>query len=327
MPEHSEGEARRATILVVDDTPESLRFLTTTLSLAQMTVLVARDGAAAIDVLAHASPDLILMDALMPNMDGFETTRRIKADVAFQRLPIIFMTGLTETGDVLRGFEAGAVDYVTKPIVIEELLARIHSHLANARVANSSLLALDTIGRSALSVDSLGNAQWLTPMAREMMDRLFPARPPSSPELPAPLGLAIQHLQETEAEYGTCVPVKSGLSTLEVTFLGRTSTSHWLFRLAERREGEEERVLASRLGLTARESEVLLWISRGKQNREVSEILGISPRTVNKHLEQIFVKMGVENRAAATAKAVRALANRHSGLGRAHQAFAGSHRP
>jgi DNA-binding NarL/FixJ family response regulator len=318
MPERRKNEARRPTILVVDDTAESLRFLTTTLSLAKMTVLVAKDGAAAIDILAHALPDLILMDALMPDMDGFEATRRIKADVALQRVPIIFMTGLTETDDVLRGFEAGAIDYIRKPIVVEELLARIHSHLANARVANASLMALDTIGRSALSVDSVGVPQWLTPMAGEMMQRLFPDILPTSPELPAPVRLAIQHLQETAAEPGTCIPVACGSSTLEVTLLSRTSANQWLFRLAERREGEEERILASRLRLTARESEVLLWISRGKQNREVSEILGISPRTVNKHLEQIFVKMGVENRAAATATAVRALANRPSGFGRTH---------
>jgi DNA-binding NarL/FixJ family response regulator len=255
----------------------------------------------------------------MPNMDGFETTRRIKADVAFQRVPIIFMTGLTQTDDVLRGFEAGAIDYIRKPIVVEELIARIQGHLENARAANASLVALDTIGRSALSVDGNGIPQWLTPMAHDMTERLFPGSDPGFPQLPPPLGLAIQHLQAIGAEPGACVPVTTETGTLEVTFLGRTSAHHWLFRLAERREGEEESILASRLGLTARESEVLLWISRGKQNREVSEILGISPRTVNKHLEQIFIKMGVENRAAATATAVRALAYRHARYGHTAQ--------
>jgi DNA-binding CsgD family transcriptional regulator len=77
--------------------------------------------------------------------------------------------------------------------------------------------------------------------------------------------------------------------------------------LTERREGDAERLLAERHGLTSREAEVLIWISRGKQNREISEILHISPRTVNKHLEQIFEKMGVENRASATAIAVGTL--------------------
>ncbi len=308
MQGHASSEGRKPTILVVDDTPDSLRFLTTALSLAQMTVLVAKDGAAAITVLEHASPDLILMDAMMPKMDGFETTRRIKADAAFQQVPIIFMTGLTETDDVVRGLSAGAIDYVRKPIVVEELVARIHIHLANARVSNASQVALDTSGRPALSVDASGNPQWLTPMARQMIERLFPESAPGASGLPAPFRLAVQQFHGVAPAPGTCIPVPSGSSTLEATFLGHTSASHWLFRLAERRDGEEERVLGSELGLTARESEVLLWISRGKQNREVSEILGISPRTVNKHLEQIFAKMGVENRASATAIAVMALA-------------------
>lgn len=308
MQGHASSEGRKPTILVVDDTPDSLRFLTTALSLAQMTVLVAKDGAAAITVLEHASPDLILMDAMMPKMDGFETTRRIKADAAFQQVPIIFMTGLTETDDVVRGLSAGAIDYVRKPIVVEELVARIHIHLANARVSNASQVALDTSGRPALSVDASGNPQWLTPMARQMIERLFPESAPGASGLPAAFRSAVQQFQGVAPPPGTCIPVPSGSSTLEATFLGHTSASHWLFRLAERRDGEEERVLGSELGLTARESEVLLWISRGKQNREVSEILGISPRTVNKHLEQIFAKMGVENRASATAIAVMALA-------------------
>jgi DNA-binding response OmpR family regulator/DNA-binding CsgD family transcriptional regulator len=309
MQTHDDGEPRKPTILVVDDTLDSLRFLTTTLSLAQMTVLVAKDGLAALALLQHVSPDLILMDGVMPKMDGFEATRRIKANAAFQQLPIIFMTGLTDTDDVVRALGAGAIDYVRKPIVVEELLARIHIHLANARVAHASQVALDTSGRPALSVDDSGTPQWLTPMAREILEQLFPEWVTTSSGLPEPLRLAVQRLRGVPPAPGTSILVKGRSSTLEVTFLRRTSANHWLFRLAERREGEEQRVLATRLGLTARESEVLLWISRGKQNREVSEILAISPRTVNKHLEQIFEKMGVENRASATAIAVTALAN------------------
>ena len=81
-----------------------------------------------------------------------------------------------------------------------------------------------------------------------------------------------------------------------------------LFRLNEVFTGNEEQLLQQSLALTSRESEVLLWISRGKSNREIGEILTISPRTVNKHLEQVFVKLGVENRASAAARAVRTLA-------------------
>lgn len=271
---------------------------------AGMTVLIAVDGLAALSLLQHVTPDLVLMDAVMPNLDGFETTRRIKSDPAFQHLPIIFMTGLSETEDVVRGLSAGAIDYVTKPIVLDELLARIRVHLASARVAHGSQLALDTSGRPALAVNGSGDLDWLTPLATDMLERLFPGWSAASGTLPKPLHAAIRELQAGVPTPGTSATVEKGESCLEAGFLRCTTTGQWLFRLSERGEREERRLLAARHGLTSREAEVLLWISRGKQNRDVSEILHISPRTVNKHLEQIFEKMGVENRASAAAIAV-----------------------
>ena len=296
-----------ATILVVDDTPESLRFLTATLEQAGMTVLIATDGLAALDLLDHVTPDLVLMDAVMPGLDGFKTTRRIKADSRFRHLPVIFMTGLTETEHVVHGLEAGGVDYVAKPIVVDELLARVSVHLANARVAQGSQLALDTVGRPSFAVDDDGATSWLTPLATAMIERLFPEWTPHDAHLPKPLAATVRRLQGADVPVGAQASLEVEDSVIECTFLRHTSTDQWLFRLTERREGDAERLLAERHGLTSREAEVLVWISRGKQNREISEILHISPRTVNKHLEQIFEKMGVENRASATAIAVGTL--------------------
>jgi DNA-binding response OmpR family regulator/nitrogen-specific signal transduction histidine kinase/DNA-binding CsgD family transcriptional regulator len=311
FPTQAEDDEDKAkpTILVVDDTSESLGFLAQALGRARMNVLTASDGLAALDQLKLATPDLILMDAVMPRLDGFATTRRIKANSFLQQIPIIFMTGLTDTQDVVRGLDAGAVDFVGKPIVIDELLARIRVHLASARVAHGAQLALDTNSRPSLAVDGAGSPQWLTPAASEMLKRLFADWSPASGVLPSSFQLAIQRLEGIPPPPGTSFTLAAGESTVAVEFLRRTSANHWLFRLIERRVGEHERVLATRLGLTSREAEVLLWISRGKQNRQVSEILHISPRTVNKHLEQIFSKMGIENRASATAIAVAALAN------------------
>lgn len=295
------------TILVVDDAPESLRFLTRTLEAEEMTVLIAIDGQAALDLLEHVTPDLVLMDAVMPELDGFETTRRIKADARFRHLPIIFMTGLTETEDVLRGFEAGGVDYVHKPIVVDELRARVRAHLTNARIAQASQLALDTSGRPSFGIDGHGRALWLTPLATAIVERLFPDWKIEDNVLPSALAAPLRRLQTSGPAPGARVAVDMEGTKLECTFLRRTVSDEWLFRLTEQREGDQERLLAARYGLTTREAEVLLWISRGKKNREVSEILEISPRTVNKHLEQIFVKLGVENRASAAAIAVGAL--------------------
>jgi DNA-binding NarL/FixJ family response regulator len=301
------GSGKRATILVVDDTPESLRFLTTTLEQAGMTVLIAVDGLAALELLEHVTPDLVLMDAVMPGLDGFKTTRRIKADGRFRQLPVIFMTGLTDTEHVVHGLEAGGVDYVHKPIVVDELLARVSVHLANARVAQGSQLALDTAGRSSFAMDEDGATSWLTPLAIATIERLFPGWTPRDPRLPEPLAATVSRLQGPDVPAGAHASLEIGDSVVECTFLRHTSADQWLFRLTERREGDAERLLAERHGLTSREAEVLIWISRGKQNREISEILHISPRTVNKHLEQIFEKMGVENRASATAIAVGTL--------------------
>ena len=99
-----------------------------------------------------------------------------------------------------------------------------------------------------------------------------------------------------------------GSRRLEISVLSRIGPDELLFRLAEVGMRGDEQLLQRALALTTREAEVLLWISRGKSNREIGEILSISPRTVNKHLEQVFVKLGVENRAAAAARAVRTLA-------------------
>jgi DNA-binding NarL/FixJ family response regulator len=299
------ADPTRNIVLVVDDTPESLSFLTDTLEDAGMTVLIATDGEAALERLEHILPDIVLMDAMMPGLDGFETTRRIREYPRFAQLPIIFMTGLTETEHVVRGFDAGGVDYVCKPIVVEELIARVRVHLGNARVTQGSHAALDASGRLLLAVDQAGMLLWGTPRAEEVLARLFPDW--ERPILPPQVAQALRRSQASDRE-SPPARVDAGDSRLEMALIARTGPDEWLFRLTEAREGDEERLLASRHALTGREAEVLLWVSRGKPNREISEILGIAPRTVNKHLEQVFEKLGVENRASAAAIAVRTLA-------------------
>ncbi len=300
MADPNAGNLGTATILVVDDTLESLRFVTAALEAEGVTVLVARDGAAALQSLALVVPDLVVMDAMMPVMDGFETTRRIKADPRLAALPVVFMTGLTETEHVVRGLQAGGVDYVTKPIIIDELLARIRVHLGNARISRGSHAALDESGRSVLAIDPAGGIPWSTPGAREILDRLVPDAAQRMP-----LAATLRRLADA-ADHGVYRHAVPG-GRLEFTLSSRGSAGEWLFRIADIADGAEERLLAARHGLTERESDVLLWISRGKSNREISEILGIAPRTVNKHLEQIFEKMGIENRASAAAAAVKTL--------------------
>lgn len=293
--------ARRDTVLVVDDTPETLSLLTDTLDQAGFIVLVATDGETALDLVDQITPDLVLMDALMPGISGFETCRRLKRDKLLADMPVIFMTGLSETEHVLEGLGCGGVDYVTKPLVIEELLARIRVHLGNARLAHETRAVLDASGRFLLATDRAGRVLWCTPKARELL---------AGGLLPASAIEQLLRMRRADARISArCIVTISG-RRLECSFMSSLGADELLFRLTEVAGSDgEQGILQRALALTSREAEVLLWISRGKANRDIGEILAISPRTVNKHLEQIFVKLGVENRASAAAAAVRSLAN------------------
>ncbi|MBB6251895.1 response regulator transcription factor [Nitrospirillum iridis] len=305
MPESAPG--RRDTVLVVDDTPETLGFLTDALDQAGLTVLVATDGESALALLEQVTPDLVLMDAVMPGLDGFETCRRLKRDKALAHLPVIFMTGLSETEHVVRGLQAGGVDYVTKPIVVDELMARIRVHLANARVAYGAQVALDTTGRYLLATDARGRLRWCTPQAQRLLAAFFPDAGVAD-ALPAAVAERMAHLRRDGTPNQSILIDGQDTRRLEVAYLSQTEPDEFLFRISETGAGRAERALQQALNLTAREAEVLVWIAHGKSNRDISDILGISPRTVNKHLEQIFVKLGVENRASAAAVAVRVMA-------------------
>jgi len=298
---------RRDTVLVVDDTPETLGFLTDTLDHAGFTVLIATDGEAALDLVDEITPDIVLMDAVMPGINGFETCRRLKREKLLTGLPVIFMTGLSETEHVVEGLAAGGVDYVTKPIVVDELLARIRVHLANARMASGTQAALDDSGRFLLATDRAGRLLWCTPKAKALLAELFPEQ--HSQDMCVPQAVMEQLLHLRREGVSTVRPLLSVAGRcLEFAMLSSIGPDELLFRVTEVHSGGDEQCLRQTLALTSREAEVLLWISRGKANRDIGAILNISPRTVNKHLEQVFVKLGVENRASAAARAVRALA-------------------
>ena len=130
MKQNSTLPAAGPTILMADDTPANLAVLAHVLEEKGHQILVAQDGEEALQRARFVQPDLILLDVMMPGIDGFEVCRRLKANDALRDIPVIFMTALSENNDKLQGFEVGGVDYVTKPFQIEEVLARIDVHLA-----------------------------------------------------------------------------------------------------------------------------------------------------------------------------------------------------
>jgi class 3 adenylate cyclase len=121
-------------ILVVDDTPANIQTLSATLKEKGYQISVATNGKQALEAVKRVRPDLVLLDVMMPEMDGFETCRLLKASVSTSDIPIIFLTARTDTADIVKGFELGAVDYVPKPFNAHELLARVNTHLTMDRL-------------------------------------------------------------------------------------------------------------------------------------------------------------------------------------------------
>lgn len=284
----------RPVVLVVDDAPSSLGVLCDTLEAAGYTVLVACDGASALERLELVTPDAILLDGVMPGLSGFETCRRIKAAPAWAHIPVIFMTGLSETENVVEGFACGGVDYVVKPLRAQEVLARLHTHARNARITRMARSAVDVAGLGVVFVDALGRIAWRSPQAALWLEAL--GTPSGEGQLPPSLTVALE-------VDGTQVVRTQTAPPLSVRNMGHATLGETMLLLELQTENDASSSRLSDASLTPRESEVLSWLAKGKTNRDIADILGMSPRTVNKHLEHIFEKLGVETRAAAAALA------------------------
>ena len=297
------GADSKGVILIADDTAESLTMLNEALTSEGYTVLVAMDGQQAVTIAGRMAPDLVLMDAIMPNMDGFEACQALKSDAELQDIPVIFMTGLTDSEDIVRGLKSGGVDSLTKPVQINELMARVHVHLENARKALSVRGALNEIGQPAFSCNLQGEILWATPRASEVLAAMESDM--------ASLSAAINGDDHQNADVMGWLsrnPQKNSKCRLTLSdyalslcMLGQPYPGEFLLSIVGEDDLFKTRELRNEFSLTEREAEVLLWLARGKSNQEIGQILNMSPRTVNKHLEPVFRKLGVENRTAAAA--------------------------
>lgn len=135
----------RDSILVVDDNPTNLGLLVDVLTKTGYKIFAAEDGESALEILNHVQPDLILLDVMMPGIDGFETCRRLKADPATRDIPVIFMTALSDSVDEVKGLELGAADYIIKPFQVETMLARINTHLTVVKLQTQLLARVEEL--------------------------------------------------------------------------------------------------------------------------------------------------------------------------------------
>lgn len=298
---------RRDVVLIVDDTPANLAYLSDALDEGGYRVLVAIDGPTALERLQLVTPDVILLDAMMPGLDGFETCRRIKANPATSGIPVIFMTALLDTEYVVRGFSEGAIDYVTKPVCQLEVIARISAHVSRSRMLYKAQRSIEACGKAGATVDRDGNFTWQSRRAREWLEAYGSEGGVIVQERLRQWLQGVVSGRFAHSEAGAHLCITHGDGRLYIHYAGDIPGGECLILLDEQRADAAARRLAERCRLTTREAEVLNWLAGGKANREIAEILGMSPKTVNKHLERVYMKLGVENRAAAVAMAIQAL--------------------
>jgi DNA-binding response OmpR family regulator/DNA-binding CsgD family transcriptional regulator len=297
------------TVLVVDDTPANLGVVLELLGTAGLRVLLAESGPRALELLAQQPIDLVLLDVVMPGMDGFATFAQVRADPARMDIPILFMTAIDDPTQKVRALEGGAVDYISKPLHPPEVLARVRTHLElraarralvaqNERLEAEVALRLDaeeqlaqSLDRALLVVDRQDRLVFITRRASNLLHKHLSA--PPAGQLPAEL---------KEAERFTS---PAGVLLVH-RFAERNNDALTVYFLNEEHAppGPTELI---QLGITPRQAEVLYWIAQGKTNAEIGIILGTSPRTIHKHVEMLFERLGVENRAGAIATAARIL--------------------
>ncbi len=297
------SRVERGIVLVVDDSPDTLRILIEAIEGAGLTTLVARSGQAALDLLQRIEPDVILLDAMMPGMDGFETCRRIKARHELATTPVVFMTGMTDRASVAEALNCGAVDYVAKPVAPDELIARIAVHVVNARLIADARRAADTSGRGVAAFSQDGRLAWATPRATELLTGVL-----EDAEVARRVrGWLATVGAEAVSHSGELALAGAAGGGVILNVVGRAASSDILVRVRPMQSETTGAFLSRTFNITPREGEVLGWLAQGKSNNDIATILRLSPRTITKHVEQIFTKIGVENRTSAAAMAIRSL--------------------
>jgi len=287
------------TLLVVDDTPASLGVVCDALRQQGVRVLLAESGAAARQVLARTTPDLVLLDVVMPGEDGFAVCAALRAEPRWCALPVIFLTAIDAPDQKVRAFALGAVDYVTKPVHVPELVARARVQLdlvaarraleaQNAQLKDEGALRIDAEHQLAASLDRAvvvlsraGELLFATRLAHDLLAKFSVA--------PAALATSSRFTHEGAA-----------LNVRRFTEPGRDDTV--MFALEEEHAPPGPAALCA-LGLTPRQAEVAYWVAQGKTNPEIAVILATSPRTIDKHMERILERLGFENRATLIVRA------------------------
>jgi DNA-binding NarL/FixJ family response regulator len=314
------------TVWVVSSDAQQARRLAELLEDAGYGALALDNAAAALAQAAVAPPDLMLLDAQLVDGSGFDLARRLKAMAQTSPAPIIFLADPGHPEHLVQALESGGADCINQPVKPHELLARMAMHLAGARERRQARNALDAFGYATLTVRPHdGKLMWQTPLSRELLQRYCPNHPPyasrTAPEVQSWLQECLRCLQRGDAPRPLVLSQGDG-ARLTLRLHQQTGDNEsaasadseewagddWLIVMREVSDQAVMQAMRDIFALTLREAEVLYWVVKGKTNKDVGDILGSSPMTVKKHLERVFVKLGVETRTAAAGKATARIA-------------------
>ncbi len=273
-----------ASILVVDDATANLQLLTAILEQDGCRVRCARSGKRALEVASLEPLDLIILDIKMPELDGLEVCRRLKADARLREIPVIFISGLREVDDLVKAFNAGGVDYITKPFHEREVQARVSTHVKMHRqtieLANNyrRLQELETLRENLthLVVNEMHSPLQVVESHLKMLNLFAPASLPQAGR---------DYLVEARSVFGRLAEM-----------------THTIF--LDGRKPLPEVPFHPLPHFSDRKNEVLQWLMQGKSNSEIATILKISKSTVAKHVTDILADLQVENRATAILRAL-----------------------
>lgn len=299
------------TILVIDDEPDNLRVVVRHLQAYSFHILTARKGESGIERARLKEPDLILLDVNLPDLLGYEVCRRLKADPQLSRIPVLFLTALSDTENKLKGFEAGGVDYVTKPIEATELMARVQTHLQLAALQSdleervserTAELERERAEREKLLEMLRWQSEQLRLMTRQMMENQRQRQHLLAEELKQgvsrKLKEALESLQETERLASAESTVSSSLGVHIRSALERLQPALAENQdIAGRLDSEDAEALGANplLQLSTREFEVFQLMAEGLQAKQIAAALGIAASTVSTYRARLLEKLEVED--------------------------------
>ncbi len=281
------SEDNRSLILIVDDNTYNIQVLGNILRENDYRTAVAQDGFEALNFLEKKMPDLVLLDIMMPQMDGYEVCERIKKDPDKTELPIIFISVHTDTAEKVKAFRAGAVDYITKPFQQEEILARIRVQLQLQETKEELRRAnQDLEKRVQERTAELSEANQKLEQTNTALNVLLEKKDENKKKLEENLIFNVKQL------------IQPSLEKLKDTELSG-SQKHYLDLI----EGQIEEVisplnrnLSGKYSLTSTEMQMLELIKQGKMTKEIADMLGVSTRTVDSHRHNIRKKLEIDNK-------------------------------